>query len=112
MSIDFNTEQCLPLAKAARHLPIVRGKKPPHPMTLFRWATTGLKAKSGLRVKLETELVGGTRVTSVEALARFFERLDDIEYRPLPESQKRRENRLEKRANIAIAELKKRGMLD
>ena len=112
MPIDFEKEQCLSLAKAARRLPALRGDKPPHPMTLYRWATTGLKARSGRRVKLETEMVGGTRVTSLEALSRFFERLDDVEYRPLPDSESRRNARLRRQADNAIDQLKALGMLD
>ena len=80
MSLDLQKEECYPLARAAKLLPTVRGKKPPHPMTLYRWATVGLKARSGERVQLETTFVGGTLVTSREALRRFFERKDDVEY--------------------------------
>ena len=112
MPIDIEHEQCLPLSKAARRLPILRGDKPPHPMTLYRWATTGLKAKSGRRVMLETELVGGTRVTSVEALSRFFQRLDDVEFCQLPESKSRKLAQLRKQADNAIDQLRQQGMID
>jgi hypothetical protein len=112
MSIDIENELCLTLAKAARTLPSVRGDKQPHPMTLYRWANTGLKSKSGRRIILETELVGGTRITSREALARFFERLDDLEYRPIPESEIRSQRRLKRQSEQAIESLRSMGMLD
>jgi hypothetical protein len=72
-------EQALSLAKAARCLPSVRGKKTPHPSTLYRWATEGRKSRGGRIIRLEIVRVGGTNCTSMEALTRFFERLNDIE---------------------------------
>jgi hypothetical protein len=78
MSIEISREQCVSLAKAARRLPCIRGSKPPHPMTLYRWATKGLRSRSGKRIILETTFIGGTRVTSEEALERFFLRKNDV----------------------------------
>jgi len=112
MPINIENEHCLTLANAAKTLPSVRGKKRPHPMTLFRWSSTGLKSKSGRRVKLETELVGGTRITSKEALVRFFERLDDLVYRPIPESENRLQRRLKQQSEQAVESLRSMGMLD
>lgn len=60
-------ERMRPLAKAAREVP---GQ--PHIATIVRWATRGVKG-----VKLETIMVGGRRFTSVEAIARFIERLSE-----------------------------------
>ena len=71
------SEDCLSLAKAAKRLPKVRGKHPPHPSTLFRWATQGRRSKNGNIVRLEMFRVGGTNCTSIEALQRFFDRLND-----------------------------------
>lgn len=81
MNINLTIENYMSLAKVSKLLPRVRGNKPPHPNTLYRWATVGLKARSGQRVYLETEFVGGTRVTSLEALERFFNRKNDYNYR-------------------------------
>ena len=67
MAIDVFSEEVIPLSMAARRLPSLRGKKPPHPFTLSR---------------LETCRVGGTICTSIEALRRFFLRLDDLEPQP------------------------------
>ena len=99
-------------AKAAKLLPRVRGNKPPHPLTLYRWATAGLKAKSGNRVYLETEFVGGTRVTSVEALGRFLARKNDCDYRSPTFKEERQQKGLEREAKQAIARLRARGMCD
>ncbi len=37
----------MPLMKLAKQLPCVRGEKPPHYTTLYRWATRGLQSRSG-----------------------------------------------------------------
>jgi len=60
--IDVQNENILSLAEAARSLPYMRNLA-----TLFRWRTRGCRG-----VVLETLLMGGRRVTSVEALDRFF----------------------------------------
>jgi hypothetical protein len=69
--IDPLTEQTIPLAEAARRLPRLRAGRPVSPTTLWRWAAHGLRG-----VRLEVVRVGGTTCTSVEALRRFFARLD------------------------------------
>ena len=108
MAIDVLTEQCVSLSEAAKLLPRVRGRKPPHPMTLYRWAVTGLKANSGQRVQLETTWVGGTRMTSIDALERFFARKNDpstgLNAEPSALSLKRSASR-------AVSILKQKGML-
>lgn len=68
--IDPNTETLLTLTEAAKSLPPRRRGKRPHVSCLYRWTTTGCKG-----VVLESLQCGGTRVTSREALARFFRRL-------------------------------------
>ena len=70
--IDSTTETLRSLAEAALRLPALRGGQPPSPATLWRWASRGLRDKAGRLVRLETLRVGGTLVTSDEALARFF----------------------------------------
>lgn len=112
MAIDFGKENCMTLAQAAKTLPRVRGKKPPHPLTLYRWATVGLRAKSGKRVHLETEFVGGTRVTSLEALMRFFARKNDCDYQPPTFQQDRQQAALQREAELAVSRLRDRGMVD
>ncbi len=68
--IDPNHETLISLTQAAKALPARRGGKKPHVSCLYRWTTAGCRG-----VILESIQVGGTRCTSKEALARFFERL-------------------------------------
>ena len=101
MAIDPNSETLISLAEAAKHLPIRRGGKRPHVSCLYRWTTAGCKG-----VILESIQVGGTRCTSREALARFFERLtcaDD------PRSD-RTPSRRERAAAAAGRELDRQGV--
>ena len=99
--IDPNSETLLSLADAARILPRRRGGKKPHISCLYRWTTAGCKG-----ILLESIQVGGTRCTSREALARFFERLtcaDD------PRSD-RTPSRCERAAAAAERELEREGV--
>ena len=70
MAIDPTSERLLSLAQAAKRLPKRRGGKRPHVSCLYRWTVNGCRG-----VILESIQVGGTRCTSEEALARFFEQL-------------------------------------
>ncbi len=72
MSIDPLKETTLPFSAAARRVPSVREGKPVSPATLWRWASTGVLDRNGKRVCLEIVRVGGTAMTSLEALNRFF----------------------------------------
>jgi uncharacterized protein DUF1580 len=67
MPIDPLSDTTLSLTQAAGRLPRLRAGRPVHPSTLWRWALTGLRG-----VRLETAMVGGVRVTSEDALRRFF----------------------------------------
>lgn len=69
--IDISKEELLTLAQAARRLPS-RGEKGMSPSTVWRWATNGLRGH-----RLEVIHVGGKRCTSVEALQRFFESIEE-----------------------------------
>jgi len=105
-------EQALSLAQAARRLPSVRGGKPPHPATLFRWATAGRKSRNGNVVRLEMWRVGGTNCTSLEALARFFDRLNDA--RPVESQRPAGETNLvlKHQAEDAVTLLRQRGLIE
>jgi len=70
MAIDFHTEEIFSLADAAKSLPRRRGGKKVHLSCAYRWTKTGCRG-----VILESIQIGGTRCTSKEALARFFQRL-------------------------------------
>ncbi|HEX5272563.1 MAG TPA: DUF1580 domain-containing protein [Gemmataceae bacterium] len=67
MTIDPLSDNTLSLSQAARRLPRLRAGRPVHVTTVWRWALNGVRG-----VKLETAMVGGVRVTSEEALLRFF----------------------------------------
>ena len=68
--IDALTEQIISLTDAARILPARRGGKRVHVSCIYRWTNAGCRG-----VILESIQIGGTRCTSREALARFFDRL-------------------------------------
>lgn len=70
MAIDPLSEQLISLTEAAKHLPRRRAGKRPHISCVYRWTTSGCKG-----VVLESLQCGGTRVTSREALSRFFAKL-------------------------------------
>ncbi|MCA3006077.1 MAG: DUF1580 domain-containing protein [Planctomycetaceae bacterium] len=66
----FGHERLMPLAAAAKLVPSRSGGTV-HFSTLCRWAHEGVRS-----VRLESALVGGIRMTSVEALQRFLTRLN------------------------------------
>jgi hypothetical protein len=68
--IDSTTETLISLTEAAQTVPRRRRGRKTHLSTIYRWATTGVHG-----VVLETLQCGGSRVTSREAMQRFFERL-------------------------------------
>jgi hypothetical protein len=80
VSIDLTNEHAIPFAVVPKLSWIRRlygqfagertGSARPHLATIHRWATRGLRG-----VRLEFAQVGGTRVTSEEALQRFFDAL-------------------------------------
>lgn len=70
MAIDLLSETVISLTEGTHYCPRRRGGKRPHVSCLYRWTTSGCKG-----VILESLQVGGTRCTSREALARFFEAL-------------------------------------
>jgi hypothetical protein len=72
--IDIQNEQTLSLTQAAKLdiLPRRREGKRPNASTLWRWALHGVKG-----IRLETVMAGGVRVTSAEAIQRFFDRLTE-----------------------------------
>lgn len=68
--IDLDCEALITLADAAKLVPTRRGGRPCNVSCVYRWTLQGLKG-----VRLEFIQAGGTRCTSREALARFFQRL-------------------------------------
>jgi hypothetical protein len=89
-------------AAAARELPSRTGRHA-HATTLWRWATTGAKAPSGVRVRLERVRIGSTWYTSVEALQRFFSALSagpDAAMPPLPRTPGQQRRAAERAAAV------------
>lgn len=60
--IDLTNERLLTIKQAAKHVP-----SNPSVSTLWRWVTKGVRG-----VVLESVLIGGTRLTSEEAIDRFY----------------------------------------
>jgi len=71
--IDSTHETLIALADVPAHLPARRGGKQPHVSCIYRWAQRGCKG-----IVLETLQCGGTKVTSLEAIQRFFEALTAV----------------------------------
>lgn len=66
--INVFAERTLPLSQVPKKIP----GKDPTIATVYRWARRGVNG-----IKLETAQIGGQKVTSYEALARFFRRLTE-----------------------------------
>jgi hypothetical protein len=105
-------EKMLSMSQAARMLPSLRGGKTPHPNTLVRWAKAGLKSKGGQIIRLETYRIGGTTCTSLNALKRFFDLLNDAETATSPVICSQSSRALTEQAMKARDLLIERGMLD
>ena len=73
MVIDVFSEEVVSLTDAARLCPRRRSRKKPHVSCLYRWTTIGCKG-----VVLDSIQIGGTRCTSRQALARFFQQLTSV----------------------------------
>jgi hypothetical protein len=73
--IDLVNERRIGLHEAAKIPPSFREGKPTHVSTVLRWITKGVKLSNGEVVRLEGARCGGRWTTSVEAVARFMERL-------------------------------------
>lgn len=68
--IDIAKETPVSFNQVAKEAPRRRAGRKCHVSTVHRWATVGIRGH-----KLEFIQYGGTRVTSREALQRFFDRL-------------------------------------
>lgn len=79
MAINIDNEEILTLAQAARGLPRLRNDRPVAPSTIWRWSQHGIRGHH-----LETTKIGGTTVTSKEALARFFDAVNRKSQSPSP----------------------------
>ena len=98
--IDPNSETVISLTDAAKSLPVRRRGKRPHVSCLYRWTNGGCRG-----VVLEYVQIGGTRCTSREALARFFNALTRATGSPVDRRPDRRQ-----RADAAMRELEEEGI--
>ena len=72
MAIDVEIETLMGVAEAARKVPSPRPGRRVCPATVTRWITGGIHVGDGRRVRLEAVKVGGSWVTSAEAIGRFI----------------------------------------
>lgn len=72
MPIDIKTEETFFLRDAPLHLPPIRPGRKFDRCTIYRWAKSGRQG-----IVLETLQTPAGKLTSVEALQRFFEALSD-----------------------------------
>jgi len=77
--IDLGSEEVITLTEAAKRLPSLRAGSRPHICTMYRWAQRGIRG-----VRLETARLGGTTVTSIEAIQRFSERCSGTDPKSVP----------------------------
>ena len=104
---DLLEEECLSFAQAARRLPSVREGESASQYTVARWALKGLRSNSGKCVLLEKIRIGGRNFTSMEALKRFFDKLNDAP----AASKSRKRKSAEERVDEAKEILRRRGLL-
>ena len=108
MSIDLNSESVGTLADVAGKLPRLGGRKI-HTSTLWRWTSRGIRG-----VRLEHVKLGGRIITSLEAVQRFSERLNNSNVAVLPPNASAENGRprapaqLERDVRAAEAELARR----
>ncbi len=98
MSIDFDSENIITLAEACRRVP----PDGVSTATMARWIQRGVRG-----VKLETIVIGGRRLTSVESLSRFFaaQNAADVPAAPTITATQRR-----RQSEAARSELEKMGV--
>ena len=70
MAIDITREQPITFKRLVRELSERSGDRPLHKSTPMRWHARGLRG-----IKLEAVRIGGTWYTTLEAFARFSQRL-------------------------------------
>ncbi len=99
-------EELISLGQAAGRLPGSRGARRTHPATLTRWIRKGVRAASGVTVRLEGVRLGTRWLTTEPALARFAAALTDP---AAPPPAPRPPSARERAAERAGEELARRG---
>jgi hypothetical protein len=77
--IDPQREEICSLGEGASYITKNFAARKPSLSAISRWAINGLRG-----VRLESLKIGGQRVTSKEAINRFFAALSQNEHRPIP----------------------------
>lgn len=103
--ISATTEKVITFAEAAKICPQIDGKRP-STVTIWRWATKGVRG-----VRLEHVRVGRRMVTTEEAINTFFRDLSSVPAverapltnRPQKSTEKQRERQLSKTKSSLIA---------
>lgn len=72
--IDVNTESLVLFSAPRDYWPV---QPTPHISQLHRWRLKGLLSRAGVRVQIETLMIGGRRYTSKEAVSRYIAALND-----------------------------------
>jgi len=102
--IDLASETLISLSDVPAYLPKRRSGKHVHVNCGYRWAQRGCKG-----VRLEVLQCGGTKVTSLEALQRFFDRLTALENGTPTTPQSRTSRQRERAMRQANEELEQAG---
>jgi hypothetical protein len=95
-------ETTLSLSQAAKRLPPGRKEAPVSLACVLRWVLKGARAPDGGLIRLEAVRLGGRWLTSLEALARFAERLtpptanSPASPTPTPRQKRKAEERAER----------------
>src|SRR5688572_29597582 len=97
LSFDPTQETRLSMTQATAHPLCRRGPKPLNRSVLQRWLTDGVRSTSGRRIVLESFRHGGLRFTTIEALERFFARINGSDpSNPSPAKLRRDHNRADR----------------
>ncbi len=86
MTIPISGEQLVTLGQGARHFPPRRAGRPVHASTLYRWHRRGVQV-GDRRYFLEAARLPSGTVTSIEAIQRFIDVINDQPTGPTPASQ-------------------------
>ena len=102
--ISIETEHLLTLAEACTLLPRRRAGKKCAVSTLHRWRLRGIRG-----VRLESAMLGGIRMTSVQAIQRFMDRVSSRSEREVPEFASRTSEARDRQLAKVDAELEMEG---
>jgi hypothetical protein len=103
-------EGLLSMSAVARLLGELKGGRPVHPSTPYRWATRGIRLSNGSRLRLEAMVLSGKPVTSRAALVRFLVAQQPDDCHDTPDAPPRSPRARNKAAEKAGHELERLGL--